>query len=203
MLERTSRYFDDHEIDDIDEVEGQLSLLEDVWNEFDNEHELLGLHSRTTFFNHKYVTSIIYERAYSTYRLATSSLYRQKSIIHDKYIKQSLADAGIRPERPIHRSFVYSQLLIIKLPQFSGDFSSWLAFRDLFTSLVIDQQQLSNVGKLHYSKTSIIGSPAQLISNIKMSNDSFDIAWGIITTRFDNKERQIRAYVEKLFSANQ
>ncbi|KAK0075624.1 hypothetical protein PV326_011431 [Microctonus aethiopoides] len=53
---------------------------------------------------------------------------------------------------PIHRS----QLPIIKLPQFNGDFSSWPLLEDLFASLAIDQQHLSNVAKLHYLKTSWI-----------------------------------------------
>ncbi|KAK0075379.1 hypothetical protein PV325_006970, partial [Microctonus aethiopoides] len=51
-------------------------------------------------------------------------------------------------------------LPIIKLPQSNGDFASWPSFTDLFTSLVIDQQHLSDVTKLHYLKTSITGSAA-------------------------------------------
>ncbi|KAK0071270.1 hypothetical protein PV325_013181 [Microctonus aethiopoides] len=38
MMKRTARYCHDHEYDNIDEIEGQLSLLKDVWNKFNNEH---------------------------------------------------------------------------------------------------------------------------------------------------------------------
>ncbi|KAK0070810.1 hypothetical protein PV326_002058, partial [Microctonus aethiopoides] len=140
MLEETQQFSENQAFDNIDEIEGQLSLLNNIWHRFQDEHEQLGLRCRTSFFNHEYITKRVYERAYSTYHLATSSLYRHKSNIHERYIQQSLADANIRPEMPIHRS----QLPTIKLPQFNGDFASWPSFRDLFQSLVIDQKHLSN-----------------------------------------------------------
>ncbi|KAK2575334.1 hypothetical protein KPH14_012768 [Odynerus spinipes] len=56
------------------------------------------------------------------------------------------------------------------------------------------------VAKLHYLKTSVTGTAAQLISNVPMSHESFDVAWNLIKERFDDKERLILSYVEKLFS---
>lgn len=40
----------------------------------------------------------------------------------------------------------------IQLPQFSGRYEDWPPFRDLFTSLITNDQSISDVARLHYLK---------------------------------------------------
>ena len=200
LLKNLTRYCSDTEYPSLEALTDHLDEIKDVWTRFKNDHEQLGISCRATLFSHDYVTSQVFENAQQVYHALLSELHRQKVTLQQKITRQSLERVQITEERTIQSR---SQLPIMKLPQFNGDFGAWASFRDLFTSLVINHHQLSNVEKLHYLKTSIVGSAAQLISNVPLSNDSFDIAWGLITTRFDNKERQIFAHMEKLLNNTQ
>lgn len=51
----------------------------------------------------------------------------------------------------------------IQLPQFTGRYEEWPAFRDLFESLICKESALGKVEKLHYLKTSLRGEPEALI----------------------------------------
>ncbi|XP_070155817.1 uncharacterized protein [Polyergus mexicanus] len=87
----------------------------------------------------------------------------------------------------------------ITLPQFSGDFSAWRPFHDLFSSLVGRNADISNVEKMHYLRTSLMGEATQLISNLPVSEDSFASAWDLLVSRFENKRLLISAQVDRLF----
>ncbi|XP_026475595.1 uncharacterized protein LOC113380645 [Ctenocephalides felis] len=47
------------------------------------------------------------------------------------------------------------QLPQIHLPNFDGDLSKWPEFRDMFSSLIIENKLLTNSQKLHYLKNSL------------------------------------------------
>ncbi|KAK9703598.1 Protein of unknown function (DUF1759) [Popillia japonica] len=49
----------------------------------------------------------------------------------------------------------------IQLPKFSGDYESWIEFKDTFTSIVHENSIISNVQKLHYLNASVQGQAAQ------------------------------------------
>lgn len=83
----------------------------------------------------------------------------------------------------------------IQLPQFSGRFEDWPAFRDLFRSIVIDETSLSKVEKMHYLKTSVRGDADQLIRNLPSTEDNFERAWSILSGHFENKRLLVRSYL--------
>ncbi|XP_026827674.1 uncharacterized protein LOC113562437 [Ooceraea biroi] len=60
----------------------------------------------------------------------------------------------------------------ISLPTFAGDYLQWRSFRDLFSSMIIDNLDISEVEKLHYLKTSLLNEPAQLLKNIPLDTES-------------------------------
>ena len=80
----------------------------------------------------------------------------------------------------------------IHLPTFSGTYTDWPAFRDLFQSLVIKDPSLSGVERLHYLKTSIKGEAEQRIKDLPVTNENFDRAWTILAEHFENKRLVVR-----------
>ncbi|XP_043498831.1 uncharacterized protein LOC122522094 [Polistes fuscatus] len=88
----------------------------------------------------------------------------------------------------------------ISLPKFSGAFSDWRPFEELFSSMIKNNPDLSQVEKLHYLRTSLEGEAAKVISNLKLSADSFDIAWNRLSDRFDNKRLLILAHLDRLMA---
>lgn len=88
----------------------------------------------------------------------------------------------------------------IEIPKFSGDYNAWRSFHDLFLSMVGNNMGLSNVEKMHYLKTSLIGDAAKIIINLPVSESSFTIAWNTLIHRYENKRVLISSQLDKLFS---
>lgn len=95
-----------------------------------------------------------------------------------------------------------TQLPHMPLPTYTGDYASWPAFRDLFTSLVIDNQALAPINRLHYLKSCISGEPLELISGLPMIGASFYAAWGQLCDRYENKRLIISSYLDRLFGSH-
>jgi len=87
----------------------------------------------------------------------------------------------------------------IGLPTFSGDSSTWKGFHDLFLSMIGNNEDIPDVEKMHYLKTSLSGDAAKLVANIKISNDAFARAWKVLVARYDNKRDLVSTQLDNLF----
>ncbi|XP_029167435.1 uncharacterized protein LOC114937932 [Nylanderia fulva] len=83
----------------------------------------------------------------------------------------------------------------INLPQFSGKFEDWPAYRDLFSSMVLGDASLTKIEQLHYLKTSVKGDAEQLIRNLPSTEENLEDAWELLTTYFENKRLLVRSYL--------
>lgn len=92
------------------------------------------------------------------------------------------------------------QLPRIELPKFSGDYSQWSQFRDLFTSMIISNNELAAVEKLHYLKMSLFGESSQMLKNLTVSGENFTRAWDTLVTRYENKRILIDSQLSALFA---
>ena len=93
----------------------------------------------------------------------------------------------------------YSALPKITLPKFSGKYSEWRPFCDLFKSMVGDNNELRPVEKLQYLKTSLVGDAANHLANIPTTDDNFQPAWNKLTAKCDNKRALVNAQLDVLF----
>nr|XP_034194805.1 uncharacterized protein LOC117611027 [Osmia lignaria] len=159
-------------------VKSRLELLERNWNTFSETHDQLldafaATEKDSPYFKKDYMGAG--EEAY----------VQQKAILLDQ-LKEKLAENSAGKTESSHGTSTLRSLPKITLPSFSGDYNSWSNFRDLFQSLIIDNDALSLVEKLHYLKISLSGEPAQLLQNIPMTGDNFERAWNSITQRYQN-----------------
>ncbi|XP_076278390.1 uncharacterized protein LOC143208142 [Lasioglossum baleicum] len=86
------------------------------------------------------------------------------------------------------------------LPLFEGQYKDWPSFRDLFTSLIINDKSLSPVERLHYLKACMKGSTTKLLKNVKTTSDNFQVAWDKLSTQFENPRRLVQAQIQLLAS---
>jgi len=73
------------------------------------------------------------------------------------------------------------------LPTFEGDTCSWLHFRDTFEALIFNNTTLYNIQKFHYLRDSLKNEAKDLISNLKITNEKFLVAWQLVKQRYNNK----------------
>lgn len=82
----------------------------------------------------------------------------------------------------------------IILPKFNGNQDSWLNFRNLFTSLVIDNNQLSDVERLHYLHASLTDE-ALILSQTAVNTVDFQPIWEILRDRYDNTIQLVHSLI--------
>ncbi|XP_069358461.1 uncharacterized protein [Maniola hyperantus] len=92
------------------------------------------------------------------------------------------------------------QLPKITIPNFSGDYSEWATFRDLFVALIHNNESLLNVQKLHYLKSYLTGEAEQLLRHLAITNENYTTCWNILERRYNNKRFITNCIFKRFFS---
>ena len=95
---------------------------------------------------------------------------------------------------------VEARLPKIDLPVFSGDYVSWISYKDMFVSLVHNNQALSNVQKYYFLRSSCSGIPLDIANEYPASDASYSLAWNALNNRYHNKRKIVDMVMKKLFS---
>jgi len=138
-------------------VEMKIKLLDQLWARFEAQHELVIAGYQEGYPRSEYATSDTYDTVEMTY-------LQQRGVLA-QYIEQLTTAASFGG--PLQRSRVESSLNMmlprIKLPQFSGVYEEWPTSRDLFLSVVGNSASISNVEKLYYLRSCVLGPVETLI----------------------------------------
>ncbi|XP_072392294.1 uncharacterized protein [Diabrotica undecimpunctata] len=83
-----------------------------------------------------------------------------------------------------------------------GNFEDWNSFFQLFCTLVIDNSQLNDLQRFIYLKSFLRREPLELIKNIEVVNDNFQIALDTLKERYDNKPRIVSLLIKRLLKVS-
>ncbi|KAG8233697.1 hypothetical protein J437_LFUL013349 [Ladona fulva] len=86
-----------------------------------------------------------------------------------------------------------SRLPTIELPRFSGVFSDWVGFRDLFKSAVHDRTDIAPSGE-----ASLQGTALALIASVPFGDAHYDSAWKELCEHYDNPRILGFDYLDKI-----
>lgn len=84
--------------------------------------------------------------------------------------------------------------------KFNGTPSDWLSFKDLFSSLILNNPTLTSVEKLQYLKINLVGSAAHLLKNTTLTADNFQKAWEALISFYENKRLLVNAALHSLIT---
>ncbi|XP_065091132.1 uncharacterized protein LOC135712080 [Ochlerotatus camptorhynchus] len=92
------------------------------------------------------------------------------------------------------------KLPTITLPEFNGDYNECLAFHDIFLALIHSNQDVPDIEKCHYLKSSLIEEAAQVVESFAISAANYPLAWQALVSRYANeyllKKRHLQAMLE-------
>lgn len=88
----------------------------------------------------------------------------------------------------------------IELTPFSGRYEDWTSFKDLFTTLIHNNNSISNAQKLHYLKTNIKGTAYSLLKSINITDANYDDAWDKLTDRYNHKRYIVDSLLKNFFN---
>ena len=88
----------------------------------------------------------------------------------------------------------------LDLPKFSGKFSDWENFRDVFRAVIHRREDLSPVMKLHYLRTHLSGDALEKIKSLPILGDNYERAWTTLTEYYENQRRIVSSHIFEIFS---
>lgn len=87
-----------------------------------------------------------------------------------------------------------------EFPKFDGNALRWCAFRDMFISLIHENNSISDIEKFHYLISCVSGTAQNIVKSLPLTADNYTIAWRALIDRFDNHRLLAIAYLDKLFT---
>lgn len=88
----------------------------------------------------------------------------------------------------------------ISIPKFNGRFKEWTAFKNLFQNMIHNNKSLSDVEKLQYLRNYVEDEPLRMINHLQITSDNYNIAFQLITQRYDNSRKLVDTYLDIIFN---
>lgn len=165
----------------------RLSMIENILSEFDEiqlkiEHHVITLKENEDSLAECDAMRLEFETDY--YNLKSSITFITNSISENR-------------EHQLNEKKNISQLRLPKvdLPKFNGSCENWMAFHDIYISLIHDNQSLSDIQKFHYLLSALSGEAARAIHSLEISSANYGTAWNLIKQRYENKKINIKKHV--------
>lgn len=95
-------------------------------------------------------------------------------------------------------SFNQVNLPKVNLPTFSGKYDDWPAFIDLFTVSVDRNEHISSTQKFIYLKTHLTDEPLSIINEMRVTDENYEKALGLLKRRYDKKLVIINSHIKSL-----
>lgn len=86
----------------------------------------------------------------------------------------------------------------VKLPEFSGNAEKWLSFKNAFASLVHNDDDLTNIEKLHHLRSAVSGDALDKIQIFPISEENYHTAWNTLIEAYENKRNLISHHLTSL-----
>ncbi|XP_059053907.1 uncharacterized protein LOC131848156 [Achroia grisella] len=180
-------------------VETKLDNIEQLWVEFLTTHQqILKDYKWEDVQRTFYVKDEIYDKTEEIFSDYKSTLKRYLKSFNENKISSGDKDSGSSKAGNGSSSAVKLPKIII--PQFSGKYTEWYSFRDLFISLVHSNNSIDDVQKLHYLKGHLTGEVEQLIRHVPITSANYIQCWQQLENRYNNKRYLANCILKRLFS---
>lgn len=109
-------------------------------------------------------------------------------------------------KRDLHRKLnsavhQYQATPQIEIPQFSGNYTQWPTFMDLFTEAIHNNNMLSKAQKMQHLKGKLKGEAERLVQHLHISGENYDTCWELLHHRYNNIQllftKQIQAFMNQ------
>ncbi|KAI4480708.1 hypothetical protein M0802_014145 [Mischocyttarus mexicanus] len=95
---------------------------------------------------------------------------------------------------------VNSRLPELTVPRFEGEYLKWPEFKAMFSSVIGERENLSELERFQYLKSAVAGSAATLINHLPPMDSSFSTAWSLLTARYENERLIVNSHLERLLA---
>nr|XP_012234664.1 PREDICTED: uncharacterized protein LOC105679309 [Linepithema humile] len=86
----------------------------------------------------------------------------------------------------------------IKLPEFNGDYTKWLFFKNSFETTIHEEEELTPIQKHQYLVGVLRGEALKVIQGYQISNENYAEAWKLLKDTYDNTMIIIETHLDEL-----
>jgi len=200
QLTRLSTYIKDNvENIDVDQVMLRKEKAKEVWQDYEQiqtEIEEKGVSDETEKYRAE-MEKLYYETMAECERIVRKGM----STLNDL----SLSDAGSNSRRSdtadsnAHSVTSVVKLAAIDIPKFSGLYSEWKPFFDMFSALVHSNNKLDDVKKFFYLRAALSDDAENAIKCFQTTAESYQLAWNSLVERYNNNKLLVQAHTKSLF----
>lgn len=135
-------------------------------------------------------------------KIETLEYNKNKNVIQASVLENDFEESStsIYSDKSSHKRKICVKLPDIKLPTFCGKNEDWLMYRDLFIALIHENEDLSDVQKLQYLRGTLSDKALNVIKQIQISGENYELAWKRLVERYDNSRSMIDNYISQLCS---
>ncbi|CAI6368824.1 unnamed protein product [Macrosiphum euphorbiae] len=93
------------------------------------------------------------------------------------------------------------RLPTINIPTFNGEIENWASYIDTFNALFHNNKDLPNVHKMHYLKSGVCGTAAEVIKSFSITSDNYQAAYDELVKPYENKALTIQVHIRALLNS--
>lgn len=177
-------------------IETRIENIEQQWQLFHKTHvQIISEVKKSDLLSSNYHKDGLYdevEEFYIEFKSELKEMLNSKKVSSDTY--------HVSPESSCTKGFKNFKLPEVKIPTFSGNYSEWQTFRDLFVGLIHNNKMLDNAQKLYYLKGYLTGDAERLLRNINVTSDNYTASWAKLEEMYNNKRFLANGVLKRLFN---
>ncbi|EZA49532.1 hypothetical protein X777_12233, partial [Ooceraea biroi] len=86
------------------------------------------------------------------------------------------------------------------LPTFDGQYENWLSFKNAFRNMIDTQSDLTEVDKLHYLRSALVGEAANKIRLFAVDGINYHKAWEVLERSYEVKRILISRHLSAIMN---
>lgn len=157
------------------EIEDKLQMLQARWKLIDDMHWQID--------NELIGSDVDYELEYSNNEAIFESTKRE---LNRKLNSTSHQQRAVPP---------------IEIPTFTGNYTQWPTFMDLYSEAIHNNPMLTKTQKMQHLKGKLRGEAERIVQHLTVSAENYDTCWDILTHRYNNKQllftKQIQLFMNQ------
>lgn len=177
------------------ELEDRVQKMEETYSTFQGIQE--EIEYSTDELDSELEERTSFEESYFQLVARARALINKNNAVNDDI--RSIASAGHSSVSQSGGDLSGIRLPQIPLPKFSGNYGSWLEFRDLFVSLIHSSSNLVPIQKFHYLRGCLQDSAAEVIKSLDFCAANYENAWTTLCERYDNNRLLVHMHLKALF----
>ncbi|XP_036346966.1 uncharacterized protein LOC118756302, partial [Rhagoletis pomonella] len=91
----------------------------------------------------------------------------------------------------------------LQLTKFSGKQSEWLDFHNVFTTLVHNNRDLTNIERFQYLRSCLTEEASRLIQSLEVTSNNYSTALDLLITRFNNSRLIFQSHMQQICDLSQ